>query len=182
MRIIAGKYGGRVFRAPKGLQTRPTASRAREALFSILGDLENKVVVDCYAGSGALGLEALSRGARLVIFIENSSLALKAISNNLTVLGANDAARVLSCGVLQAGPTLKALGPLDWVLADPPWAIAQRALQEVAEVTRGLLAPGAGVVVGHRSNQPIEPAVDGPLRLLQRRHWGDSGLSFFEAS
>jgi 16S rRNA (guanine966-N2)-methyltransferase len=182
MRIIAGKYGGRVFRAPKGLQTRPTASRAREALFSILGDLENKVVVDCYAGSGALGLEALSRGARLVVFIEKSPLAIKAINENLRVLGAQDAARVLACGVLQASSALKSVAPLDWVLADPPWAIAQQALHEVAEVTRGLLAPGAGVVVGHRAKHPIEPAAEGPLRLLRRRHWGDSGVSFFEAS
>jgi 16S rRNA (guanine(966)-N(2))-methyltransferase RsmD len=180
MRIIAGKYGGRVFQAPKGLETRPTASRAREALFSILGDLEGKVVVDCYAGSGALGLEALSRGAKLVVFIEHSPPALKAIAANLTTLGANDATRLLGCSVLQAGSTLKTLAPLDWVLADPPWAIAQRALHEVAEVTRDLLAPGAGLVVGHRAKHPIELEPGSPLRLLQRRRWGDSGLSFFE--
>jgi 16S rRNA (guanine966-N2)-methyltransferase len=179
MRIIAGKFGGRTFRAPKGLQTRPTASRAREALFSILGDLEGKVVVDCYAGSGALGLEALSRGARLVVFIEHSSLALKAIAANLTALKANDSARILACSVLQARTQLQRLAPIDLVLADPPWAIAQSALHEVAQVTQGLLAPDAKVVVGHRANQPVELTADTPLRVLQRRHWGDSGVSFF---
>jgi len=180
MRIIAGKYGGRTFQAPKGLATRPTAARVREALFSILGNLEHKAIVDCYAGSGALGLEALSRGARLVVFVEKSAPAVKVISNNLAVLGAAHDAKLLSCGVVQARHALRTLAPFDWVLADPPWAIAQQALLELDEATCDLLTPGGGVVVGHRASEPIELDVGSRLQLRQRRHWGDSGMSLFE--
>jgi 16S rRNA (guanine966-N2)-methyltransferase len=179
MRIIAGKYRGRVFTAPKGLETRPTISRAREALFSIMGSLEGKVVVDCYAGSGALGLEALSRGATRVVFVESGKQASFAIRKNLATLGAEESGKVLECPVLRARGTLQSMGPFDWVLADPPWPIAQQALLEVLQATAGLLAPDGAVVVGHRADQPVELPQSSPLRLTQRRRWGDSGMSFF---
>jgi 16S rRNA G966 N2-methylase RsmD len=118
----------------------------------------------------------------MVVFIEHSPLALKAIAANLKALGAEDCARLLACSVLQARAALKALAPIDLVLADPPWAMSQRALQEVTEVTRDLLTPEATVVVGHRAKEPVEPEADTPLRLLQRRHWGDSAVSFFTPS
>lgn len=182
MRIIAGKYRGRNVRAPKGLSTRPTTSRVREALFSILGDLAQQVVIDCYAGSGALGLEALSRGARRVVFVESDARAASVIRANLSALGATDDAQVIELSVARARRVLQGVAPIDCVLADPPWAIAQRALSELEGATAGLLAADARVVVGHRASEPIDPAADGGLRLLERRRWGDSALSFFAAN
>jgi 16S rRNA (guanine966-N2)-methyltransferase len=180
MRIIAGKFRGRPLRAPKGLSTRPTTSRAREALFSILADLQGKVVIDCYAGSGALGLEALSRGAREVVFIESDARAADTIRENLATFGC-DNALVLECSVARAHTRLRPLAPIDWVLADPPWPIAQQALGEVEQATLGLLAADARLVVGHRASQPIELVPHSGLTLLQRRRWGDSAMSFFAA-
>jgi 16S rRNA (guanine966-N2)-methyltransferase len=120
MRIIAGQWRGRTLATPKGLETRPTADRTREALFSMLtsrlGSFEGLQVADLFAGSGALGLEALSRGAAHCTFVEQERLALEAIKANITKLGASAAVRagsVLSLGV--------ATQPFDVILMDPPY-------------------------------------------------------------
>jgi 16S rRNA (guanine(966)-N(2))-methyltransferase RsmD len=87
MRVIAGELGGRVLKAPAGNRTRPTADRVREALFSVLGDVHGCNVLDLYAGTGALGIEALSRGASRAVFVENASDAIRCLRNNLSTLG-----------------------------------------------------------------------------------------------
>lgn len=122
MRIIAGQWRGRKLAAPKGDATRPTADRTRETLFSMLvsrlGDFEGLAVADLFAGSGALGLEALSRGAASCLFVEQDRAALDVIRANIAALGARDCARVEagSATQLRAAP-----GPLDLILVDPPY-------------------------------------------------------------
>lgn len=122
MRIIAGQWRGRKLVAPKGDATRPTADRTRETLFSMLlsrlGDFEGLAVADLFAGSGALGLEALSRGAASCLFVEQDRTALDAIKANIAALGARDQTRIEAGSVM----TLRAAtAPLDLVLADPPY-------------------------------------------------------------
>jgi 16S rRNA (guanine966-N2)-methyltransferase len=122
VRIIAGQWRGRKLVAPKGDATRPTADRTRETLFAMLtsrlGDFEGLQVADLFAGSGALGLEALSRGAATCLFVEQDRAALDAIKANITTLGARDQTRIEAGSVM----TLRAAtAPLDLILADPPY-------------------------------------------------------------
>ncbi|MFT3977967.1 MAG: 16S rRNA (guanine(966)-N(2))-methyltransferase RsmD [Sphingomonas bacterium] len=121
MRIIAGQWRGRPLVAPKGDATRPTADRTREALFSMLasrlGDFEELAVADLFAGSGALGLEALSRGAARCLFVEQDKAALDALRANIAKLGASGT-EVRAASVLSLGP---ASAPLDLVMMDPPY-------------------------------------------------------------
>lgn len=121
MRIIAGEWRGRPLAAPKGDTTRPTADRTREALFSMLasriGSFEGLAVADLFAGSGALGLEALSRGAASCLFVEQDRAALDALKANIAKLGAKGA-EVRAGSVLALGPAAK---PLDLILMDPPY-------------------------------------------------------------
>ena len=120
MRVIAGTWRGRTLVAPKGDATRPTADRTREALFSMLtsrlGSFEGLAVADLFAGSGALGIEALSRGAGSCLFVEQDGAALDALRGNLATLGAR--ADVRAASVLALGP---APAPLDLVMMDPPY-------------------------------------------------------------
>ncbi|MFN3862922.1 MAG: 16S rRNA (guanine(966)-N(2))-methyltransferase RsmD [Erythrobacter sp.] len=122
MRIIAGQWRGRKLLAPKGAATRPTADRTRETLFSMLtsrlGDFEGLAVADLFAGSGALGLEALSRGAATCLFVEQDREALDAIRANIVALGARDQTRIEANSVMALRA---AAAPLDLILADPPY-------------------------------------------------------------
>lgn len=122
MRIIAGEWRGRKLVAPKGESTRPTADRTRETLFSMLasrlGSFEELAVADLFAGSGALGLEALSRGAAKCLFVEQESRALDSIRENIASLKARERATVQSGSVMSMGPASR---PLDLILLDPPY-------------------------------------------------------------
>ena len=122
MRIIAGQWRGRPLVAPEGDTTRPTADRTRETLFSMLasrlGSFEGLAVADLFAGSGALGLEALSRGAASALFIEQDPAAIRALRRNIANLHAQAACDVRAASVLAQGP---AKAPLDLVLLDPPY-------------------------------------------------------------
>lgn len=122
MRIIAGEWRGRKLAAPKGDGTRPTADRARETLFAMLtsrlGDFDGLQIADLFAGSGALGLEALSRGAAHCLFVEQDRAAVDVIRANITALGAQARARVEVGSVMQLRA---ASAPLDLILADPPY-------------------------------------------------------------
>lgn len=178
MRIIAGKFRGRKLACPK-LVTRPTLDRVREALFSILGDLSDAKVVDFYAGSGALGLEALSRGASHVTLVEGDRQAAQVIRKNVEGWGIDGAYRVLECAVERSRGPLAAAAPIDLVLADPPWKISSDAAVVVPQVLKGLLAPSAIVVLGHASRDVLEVEADSGLERYDRRTWGDSALSFF---
>ena len=122
MRIIAGEWRRRELRAPPGEATRPTADRTRETLFSMLtsrlGSFEGLAVADLFAGSGALGLEALSRGAASCLFVENDAPAIRALRENIAALRAQQQCEVRAASVMQLGP---AKAPVDLLLLDPPY-------------------------------------------------------------
>ena len=175
MRVIAGRLGGRRLAAPRGLATRPTSDRVREALFSALGDVRGARVLDLYAGTGALGIEALSRGAAQATFVESARAALGALRENLAALGIEGSARVLGQPVARALPGLA--GPFDLVFADPPYA----ALAEVPAALAALgpaLAPASRVVVEHASRDDA-PAIDG-LTPRPSRAYGDTAVTIYD--
>lgn len=156
-RIIAGAHGGRRLAAPVGSQTRPTADRVREAYFSALGtmaDLEGARFADLYAGSGAVGLEALSRGASHALLVEADAKASRAIRDNIVTLRVGNAARLVTGKVLQVLSGTPEDGPFDIVFADPPYAVSDDEVTEVQQalVDNGWLAADA-VVTFERSSR-----------------------------
>jgi 16S rRNA (guanine966-N2)-methyltransferase len=160
-RVIAGEAGGRQLAVPDGRDTRPTSDRAREGLFStivsMLGSLAGARVLDLYAGSGAVGLEALSRGADHVLLVEQGARATRVIRENIeaiglpgAVLAADRVERVLARGPAPAGGQDRPEGArYDVVFADPPYALADTAVSQVLSLLadQGWLAPGALVIV-----------------------------------
>lgn len=181
MRIIAGKYRRRRLQVPKE-GTRPTMDRVKESLFSILGDLEGDTVVDLYAGTGALGLEAASRGAVSVTLVESDRKAAAIIQANIDMLGAGESCSVVQCSVERSRGPLSPRGPFDLILADPPWAISHEAIKVIPPLVAGLLADGARLVVGHASRDTLVLPEGTGLSLDETRRWGDSALSFLSKS
>lgn len=183
-RIISGAAGGRRLRTPTGSSTRPTSDRVREALFSRLehrGLLDGTHVLDLYSGSGALGLEAASRGASLVVLVESSRAAAAVIRANVAALGI-DVARVVVDTALRA----LAAGPpdgirMDLVLLDPPYDVGEADLGAVltALVDRSWLAPDAFVVVERRARSP-QPTWPPGLELSGEKRYGDTTVWFAE--
>ena len=158
MRIVAGQWRGRPLVAPKGELTRPTADRTREALFSMLvsrlGGFDGLTIADLFAGSGALGLEALSRGAASCLFVEQDKAALDALRVNIAKLGAAGA-EVRAASVMTLGP---APAPLDLILMDPPYASAAGmvALDRLARL--GWTGPATWVSIETGKNEPVTVA------------------------
>ena len=148
MKIIAGQWRGRSLLAPAGDATRPTSARAREGLFSMLvsrlGGFEGLIVADLFAGTGALGLEALSRGAAHCTFVERERAALDKLRRNLDMLGGGERAEIVTQGVEHVRPPAR---PCDLILIDPPYGtgLAQMALDRIA--AGGWLAPGGWLSV-----------------------------------
>jgi 16S rRNA (guanine966-N2)-methyltransferase len=180
LRVIAGRLRGRPLHAPRGLTTRPTADRAREAIFQILGDLSGLHVLDCYAGTGAMGIEALSRGAVPTVFVDSHRGAARALEGNLERLGLVDQATLIETSIERARRRLGEHAPFDLVLSDPPWRISNAAAGLVVRTLHGLLAPGARVLLGHPAAAPVD--VPDGLTRLDLRKWGGSGMSFCEIS
>src|SRR5262245_43519940 len=152
MRVIGGQDRGRRLRAPRGLATRPTADRVRVTLFDVLGPaIAGARVLDLFAGTGAVGIEALSRGAARVVFVEKDQAALRALRANLAALGASRAAaRVMAGDVLRVLADLAPHEePFDLVFIDPPYttSLAGRALAALAAAC--VCRPGSEVVVQH---------------------------------
>ena len=176
-RIVAGRARNRPLRTLPGLGLRPTSERVRSALFAVLGRrVVGARVLDLYAGTGALGLEALSRGARWADFVEADPRACRLIRENLAGLGMEGQGRVLCRRVERALPALE--GPYDLVLADPPYDLWPLDPLLTALGRPGLLAPSAWVVVEHSARRdPPERA--GPLVRRDRRTYGDTALSFY---
>jgi 16S rRNA (guanine966-N2)-methyltransferase len=156
MRVIAGQWRGRPLVAPKGEATRPTADRTREALFSMLtsrlGDFEGLAVADLFAGSGALGIEALSRGAATCLFVEQDRAALDALKANLAKLGAR--ADVRATSVLALGP---AVAPLDVMMLDPPYGSGAGEVA-IDKLTRlGWISPSTWVSIETAKQEEVAP-------------------------
>lgn len=189
MRIIAGEHKGRRLVAPKGRGTRPTTDRVRESLMSMLvsarGGLEGAVVLDAFAGSGALALEVMSRGGARACLCERDRAALKAIEENVRALGyGRDQVRICRADVLKAGaPRLRE--PYGLVLLDPPYALEPR---EVLGLVGRLAASGAleaGAVVSYEHGAASSAAVEetatsSGLSLVTRRVWGDTVIDLLE--
>ncbi len=157
MRIIAGQLRGRSLLAPPGSATRPTADRVREALFSMLvsrlGTFEDLRVADLFAGSGALGFEALSRGAAEAVFVETDAKAQAAIKANAAKLGLTDKVRVLGGSAL----ALPRSDPFDLILADPPYANGSGSAVVKAVMDAGWLAPGGWLSVETDRRDGVDP-------------------------
>lgn len=179
MRIIAGALRGRRLVAPSGLGTRPTTDRVREAWFSMLGPLGG-AAIDIYAGTGALGFEALSRGADSVVFVESARPAQVAIERNAATLGVAERTTLLRTPVERAHTAIQRHGPYDLILTDPPWTdmdAAERALQKLLRAE--LLTSTGRIVLGHPKGRPVDLDVASGVELVDRRAWGDSAASFF---
>ncbi|MCB2067180.1 MAG: 16S rRNA (guanine(966)-N(2))-methyltransferase RsmD [Erythrobacter sp.] len=148
MRIIAGEWKRRTLRAPAGDATRPTADRTRETLFSMLvsrlGDFEGLSVADLFAGSGALGLEALSRGAERCLFVEQDPAAIRAIRENIAAFRAQLRCDVVAGSVLSLGP---AKAPVDLLLLDPPYGTGAGAVALDRLVRLGWIGPATWVAL-----------------------------------
>jgi 16S rRNA (guanine966-N2)-methyltransferase len=162
MRVVAGRYGGRTLIAPRGAAVRPTADRVREALFSILGPLDGLTVLDLFAGTGALGIEALSRGAAGCVFVDVDT---RAVAANLQALGiVADVRRGRALTALRAGDQY------DLVLLDPPYRDAARLGPKLTEALPPVLKPSARVVSESDRRQPLELG----LPLTDERRYGDT--------
>jgi 16S rRNA (guanine966-N2)-methyltransferase len=169
MRIVAGRYGGRRLTAPPGRATRPTSDRVREALFGILGPLDGARVLDLYAGSGALGIEALSRGAASAVFVERDPRAAAVLRANLAALGIE--ADVRRTDALAALRDARARGATyDLVLCDPPYRLAPGLGRPLGEALAAVLAEGARVVTESDRRAPL----DLDIPLTDERRYGDT--------
>jgi 16S rRNA (guanine966-N2)-methyltransferase len=175
VRVVAGVWGGRRLQAPRGDATRPTSDRVREALFSILADRVGEArVLDLFAGSGALGIEALSRGASEATFVDSAPAAIRAVKANLEALGAQaevrraDARRFL-------GSASAAARQYDLVFLDPPYRQAGGIGGELTAALAAVLAPGAAVVAESDRRTPLE--LDFPI--LDERRYGDTLIRIY---
>ncbi len=180
MRVIAGELGGRRLRAPRGLDTRPTSDRVREALFMALEPLAGLHVVDLYSGSGAMGIEALSRGALHVDFVEDSAAARRVLSGNLHELGIESRTTVWPFRLPQGLKRLAApLAAADLILADPPYggALARATLEALG--LRAVLRDGVKVIVEHH-RRDLLPARSGRLARVRERGYGETFVTTYE--
>jgi 16S rRNA (guanine966-N2)-methyltransferase len=170
MRVIAGTWRGRRLQAPPGAATRPTSDRVREALFSVLADrVPDARVLDLYAGSGALGIEALSRGAAEATFVDSAAAAVRAIHANLEAVGAQAEVRRTDARRFLVAASAAARY-YDLVFLDPPYRQAGHLGDELTAALPAVLAPGAAVVAESDRRAPLELGIP----LLDERRYGDT--------
>lgn len=173
LRVTGGTLKGRVLRAPRGAATRPTADRVRQSLFARLGDLSGAAVLDLFAGSGALGIEALSRGAARVVFAERARPALACLAANLAELGLGGTSRVLRGEVSAALRRLaREREHFDLILLDPPYGGPELSLALREVVRCGLLAPEGTLVLETSWRHP--PEVVPGLEPVDERRYGET--------
>jgi 16S rRNA (guanine(966)-N(2))-methyltransferase RsmD len=173
MRVIAGEFRSRRLKTIPGLNTRPTPDRLREALFNVLSpNIAGTVFLDLYAGTGSVGIEALSRGARRAVFVEKSRAAAQVIRDNLQALGLENRAEVFTS---KPAPVLDRLAA-DIVFLDPPYE-----MEREYETAMNALAAGDSklMIVQHASRTPLDPAY-GRLQRFRILKQGDNSLSFYE--
>jgi 16S rRNA (guanine966-N2)-methyltransferase len=184
MRIIAGSFRSRALEAPAGLATRPTSDRLRETLFNVLAPrIQSASFLDLYAGSGAVGIEALSRGAASVEFVERFEPALRALRANLARLGVLTGFKIHAASVSSVLRRLKPAGQFDIVFFDPPYEATQEYLTTMSLLGSSgleLLSPQAVVIAEHRKKESLEERYG---RLVRTRvlQQGDAALSFYSA-
>ena len=190
MRVIAGRFRSRILTAPPGLSTRPTSDRLRESLFNVLAPrIEGAAFLDLYAGSGAVGIEAISRGAGRVTFVERDAEAVRILRGNLERLGIGDGFRINAGSVkvfLQKRPANAGAKPAahEVVFLDPPYEAAEEyaaTLGLLGGTAAGYLATGAVVIAEHRRKQPLEEQY-GALRRTRLLEQGDAALSFYASA
>jgi 16S rRNA (guanine966-N2)-methyltransferase len=181
MRIVAGKFRGRPLRAPEGSDTRPTSDRVRESVFNVLGhgiegpELVGARVIDLFAGTGALGLEAISRGAAYTLFVEEAAGARAAIRDNVEAMGLTGETRIFRRDATSLGPA-GTMAPFAFAFLDPPYGkgLAELALASLAE--GGWLVPGAIAIVEERRDVTLAPPAG--FTMLDNRTYGDTAVTF----
>lgn len=187
MRVIGGTYRSRRLVAPRGLATRPTSDRLRETLFNVLTPrIQGAVFADLYAGSGAVGIEAISRGASLVYFVDNDAPAIAALRSNLGALNVTSGFQVVTSTVSAALRRLAERSPQERcsiVFLDPPYAADNDYSGTLSSIGRGadsLLTPD-GIVIAEHSRKMLQPLAEcyGPLQRYRVLEQGDAGLSFY---
>jgi 16S rRNA (guanine966-N2)-methyltransferase len=176
MRVIAGSRKGHTIATPRGLDTRPTSDRVRENVFNLVGPLDQATVLDLYAGSGAMGIEALSRGATRAVFVERDADAVRTIERNLDRLRLTGA-RVIRSDVLTALAQEAAAGrKYDLVLVDPPYGVYPELQPQLARYLPPVLDEDGLVVV--ETDARVEPEL--PLPLRTTRKYGQTRVTLFE--
>ncbi len=188
MRVIAGQYRRRTLRSLPGLAIRPTADRLRETLFNVLcaGDsaaLAESAWLDLYAGTGAVGIEALSRGARTVYFVESSKRAAELIAANLKSLGIANGFQIVR---VEAGKALRQLEAAervaDFVFLDPPYSLPDEYAKTLAALAQSKLLSERSVVIAEHTKKFDPGGVYGELRRYRKLVQGDAALSFYRRS
>lgn len=184
MRIIAGRHRGRPIHAPKGRDTRPTPDRVRESLFASLdglGILEGARVLDLFAGSGSLGLEALSRGAHDVVFVDQASGSVGALARSIAELGEGSRTQVLSQRAQTAvDRLLEDDQRFDVIFADPPYPMGEGELGRLLDSVAGLLRDLSALAVVERSVRSPRPALPERLELYRDRTYGETRMWLFQ--
>lgn len=181
MRIVGGEFRGRSLATPKSHDIRPTTDRTRESLFNILShaypeSLAGTRVLDCFAGTGAVGLEALSRGAAAAVFVETSVEGRGLLQTNIEVFGLQRQARILRRDATSLGP-VGTMQPFHLLFADPPYGQGLGEKAFAAAATGGWLADGALAILEERAN--VEPEVGSAFRHIESREFGDTRMHFY---
>lgn len=183
MRVIAGQYRSRPLRSLQGMETRPTSDRLRETLFNVLTAGNPQALagtrwLDLFAGTGAVGIEALSRGAANVVFVESSAAAVKLIRENLASLAITGGFEVVQAEVLGAlGRTLPQ--PLDFVFLDPPYRAAKAYEDTLAALSQAPMVTGASVIIVEHDKKFEPGELVGGLHRFRKLQQGDAALSFY---
>lgn len=185
MRVIAGTYRSRILKSLKGLELRPTSDRLRETLFNVLGaDIAGSRFIDLFAGTGAIGIEALSRGASEVVFVENHSPAAALIRRNLEALGIRKGAIVLATDAIRgleklASKEKSKTSLYDYVFLDPPYAAAKDYSRVLEFLGSGNLSASAGIMIAEHRRSFELPEEVGTVRRYRVLKQGDAALSFY---
>ncbi|NLJ40988.1 MAG: 16S rRNA (guanine(966)-N(2))-methyltransferase RsmD [Clostridiales bacterium] len=180
MRIIAGRSKGRILKSVKGRNTRPTSDKVKESVFNIIQDrLQESVVLDLFAGTGNLGLEALSRGAEKVVFVDKNGEAIKTVKENCIALGYKGQSEIIRNDVLRYLPELKRLGMVfDIIFMDPPYHIGlgEKVLSSIEDLN---ILDGTGIVVAEHDAKVILPHRQAGLLRYDQRRYGGTMVSFY---
>jgi 16S rRNA (guanine966-N2)-methyltransferase len=185
MRVIAGEYRRRTLRSLPGLEIRPTSDRLRETLFNVLcaGDpsaLAESTWLDLYAGTGAVGIEALSRGARMVYFVESSKAAAEVIGANFKSLGISSGFQIIKIEAARASRQLEASGmSADFVFLDPPYSMQDEYAKTLTAVAGSTILRESSLVIAEHEKRFDPGEVFGELRRYRKLVQGDAALSFY---